>query len=69
MEAIAHQHDTLDLLCWRHAGATAGVVEATLIANPGLADLGPLLPHGTRVHIPEAAIAAPTHAPLVQLWS
>ena len=46
MNVIAHQGDTLDTLCQRHYGRTEGVVEAVLLANPGLAELGVVLPHG-----------------------
>ncbi|WP_132885173.1 tail protein X [Pseudomonas aeruginosa] len=35
--AIAHQNDTVEALCWRHYGRTAGVTEAVLEANHGLA--------------------------------
>lgn len=31
------QNDTVDALCWRFYGRTAGVTEAVLEANPGLA--------------------------------
>lgn len=70
MRAIAHQGDTLDALLWRHAGRTAALLEATLQANPGLADLGDVLPHGTAVEIPASALRAPAAAdqPLIQLW-
>jgi len=64
----AQQHDTLDLLCWRHLGATAGVVEAALLLNPGLAELGPFLPHGHLVTLPEP-VTTPTHTTqLINLW-
>jgi len=63
---IAHQGDTVDALCWRHYGRTAGVVEAVLEANPRLADLGPVLPHGQRVTLPEQAPQPQTQT--VQLW-
>lgn len=71
MRVHAHQGDTLDGLLWRHAGRTAGLVERTLTANPGLAALGAVLPHGHAVEIPDAALAAPAPAdrPLIQLWS
>jgi len=46
---IAAQGDTVDSLCWHYYGRTAGVTEAVLDANPGLADLGPIIPHGTTV--------------------
>jgi len=52
---IASQGDTVDAICWRYYGRTAGVTEAVLEANPGLADLGPIIPHGTQVTLPDAA--------------
>lgn len=60
--------DTLDLICWRELGRTAGVVEAALEANPGLADLGPVLPMGTPVELPELAIVQVETRDVVQLW-
>ncbi|PKA72411.1 phage tail protein X [Pseudomonas baetica] len=51
----AQQNDTVDALCWRHYGRTAGVSEAVLEANPGLADHGPILPQGLLVRMPETA--------------
>ncbi|MBN8263026.1 MAG: tail protein X [Xanthomonadales bacterium] len=70
MRVHAHQGDTLDALLWRHTGRTVALVEATLAANPGLADLGVVLPHGTAVDIPESALRAPPLAdqPLIKLW-
>lgn len=64
---IAQQGDTVDAMCWRHYGRTAGVVEQVLDANPGLADLGPTLPHGTRVELPDAAPQAEQRQ-MVNLW-
>lgn len=63
----AQQHDTVDALCWRHYGRTAGVTEAVLEANPGLAEHGPFLPHGTLVNLPDAQPAAPQRH-MVNLW-
>lgn len=63
----AQQNDTVDALCWRHYGRTAGVTEAVLDANPGLVDHGPVLPHGLAVQMPEAQTAAP-HRQMVNLW-
>lgn len=63
----AHQNDTIDALCWRHYGRTAGVTEAVLEANPGLADLGPILPQGVLVNMPEAQTTAPVRQ-TVNLW-
>lgn len=61
------QNDTVDALCWRHYGRTAGVVEAVLDANPGLADHGPILPAGLLVTLPEQQTAAPEQQ-MVSLW-
>ena len=70
MRVHAHQGDTLDALIWRHAGRTAALVEATLNANQGLADLGVVLPHGVAVEIPDALLRSPPVAdqPLIKLW-
>jgi len=67
----AQQGDTLDLLCLRHYGRTRGVTEATLEHNPGLADLGPVLPIGTPVTLPDVSTSAPVSATAqqpVNLW-
>jgi phage tail protein X len=61
------QGDTVDVLCWRYYGRTAGVTEALLLANPGLADIGPVLPHGHLVDLPEITIEA--ERKMVQLWT
>ncbi len=64
----AIQGDTVDSLCWRHYRQTAGITEAVLELNPGLAALGPILPEGHAVTLPDQA---PTPAPraLIQLWN
>ena len=62
-----NQNDTVDALCWRHYGRTAGVTEAVLEANPGLADHGPILPQGLVVNMPEAQASAPQRQ-MVNLW-
>lgn len=61
------QNDTVDALCWRHYGRTAGVVEAVLEANPGLAIHGTVLPAGLLVNLPELQAAAPDRQ-VVSLW-
>ncbi|CNF41064.1 WPhiphage-related tail protein [Yersinia rohdei] len=66
MRIRAQQYDTLDVLCWRYYGRTEGVTEAVLAANPGLADIGPVLPHGYPVVMPEVTTAATTQT--LQLW-
>lgn len=64
----AQQNDTLDLLCWRHLRATAGVVEATLELNPGIAALGPILPHGQVIRLLEPDTTTTQTTQTVQLW-
>lgn len=64
----AQQNDTVDALCWRHYGRTAGVTEAVLEANPGLADHGPTLPQGLAVQMPEVPTTAP-HREAMNLWN
>ena len=64
--ARAQAGDTLDALVDRAVGRTSGVVEAVLLANPGLADLV-VLPQGAAVTIPAAAQAPPA-ADLIDLW-
>lgn len=68
MRVHALQGDTLDALCWRHLGTTSGVVEEALKLNPGLADHGPRIPHGTAVRLPAPPAAGASGRPLVQLW-
>ncbi|WP_295985275.1 tail protein X [uncultured Variovorax sp.] len=64
---VTQQHDTVDLLCLRHLGATAGVTEATYRMNPGLADRGPILPIGLAVVLPDLPANA-ARIDTVQLW-
>ncbi|VVE67904.1 phage tail protein [Pandoraea anapnoica] len=66
MRVRAMQNDTVDAICWRVFGRTQGVVEATLAANPGLADLGPILPHGHPIDLPDQPAQAEKKT--VQLW-
>jgi phage tail protein X len=56
----------VDRICQRVYGRTAGVTEQVLVANPGLADLGPILPMGTLITLPEQAPQA--ESPMLQLW-
>ncbi len=62
----AHQGDSVDLICLRQYGKTAGITEAVLEANPRLADFGPILPHGTPVDLPDVPPQAEEKT--VQLW-
>ena len=49
----AMQNDTIDAICWRHYGRSAGVVEQVLEANPQLAEYDVFLPMGTTVVLPD----------------
>jgi len=45
--------DTLDAICWKYYGAQGGAVEIVLEANPRLADMGPELPSGVIITLPD----------------
>lgn len=62
----SQQGDTVDLICYRHYGYTAGVTEQVLEANPGLAALGPILPLGTVVTLPD--VAEKQSDSVINLW-
>lgn len=62
----AHAHETLDAMAWRVLGSTAGHVEATINANPGLAKIAADLPEGHPVRLIKAP--EPKRA-LTYLWS
>ena len=66
MKAYAQQGDTVDLMCWRYYGHTESVLEQVLLANPGLAEVGVILPHGYAVELPEITDAIVRET--VQLW-
>lgn len=63
--------DKLDLLLWREAGLGPEHIGPVLAANPGLADLGAILPLGTTVIVPGRAANTeePRTLQLIQLWS
>ncbi|EGG94659.1 Phage tail X [gamma proteobacterium IMCC1989] len=44
---------TLDEIVWKHYGVASGVTEVVLDANPGLADLAPILPSGLIIELPD----------------
>ncbi|MCY1226361.1 Phage Tail Protein X [compost metagenome] len=66
MRVRTFQGDTVDSVCQRIYGRTAGVTEAIFEANPGLADLGPVLPHGTVIDLPDTPPQPAVQR--VQLW-
>lgn len=68
MEYEAREGDTLDAIAWRHYGtADAAHVHALLVANPGAADLGPELPAGTVIALPDAG-GITAESGVVRLW-
>lgn len=66
MKVHSIQGDTVDMICYRYYGRTAGVTEQVLEANPGLSDLGPVLPMGTPLNLPDQA--KPAQQKTVNLW-
>lgn len=64
---LTSDNEMLDDICRRHYGAVPGSVEAALDANPGLAELGPLLPAGLLVELPELS-AEERRGETVRLW-
>lgn len=59
--------DTADYIAWKYYGTQDGqVVEQLVDANPGLADLGPVLPAGILVSLPDIKPATATQ--VVRLW-
>jgi phage tail protein X len=68
MIAVARAGETVDALCWRILGRTAAVTEQVLARNPGLADLGPVLPAGLEVDLPDQVDLAIPRRQTVKLW-
>ena len=64
----ARQGDTVDAICWRMFGVTAGVVETVYDMNRGLAALGPVLPIGTPVLLPDTQDVGMRVLATLQLW-
>lgn len=68
IELRSQQGETVDLICRRAYGhETSETVAATLNANPGLAALGPILPLGTVVRLPDPPSDPPRRV-VVRLW-
>lgn len=68
-EVRARQGDTLDAICWRELGTTAGgLVEAAFGLNRGLADAGPVLAEGTIVTLPAPPASSAPVRETVNLW-
>lgn len=68
---VGQEGETLDLLLFRRfRREVEGLVEGTLALNPGLADLGPILPLWTRVLVepPAPAPRGRKARPVVSLY-
>lgn len=65
---IAADGDMVDEVCWRYydKGQQPLAVERVYAANPGLADLGPVLAAGTRILLPE--LPEPEAKPVLRVW-
>lgn len=63
----ARQGETLDALIWRTRGLGPSDLGPVLESNPGLAELGTILPAGTHVVLPETP-PAPVVRDIIQLW-
>lgn len=61
------QGDTLDFICWKYYGQQSGAVEAVLLANPRLADLGAVIPANTVITMPDLPKPASEAQP-IRLW-
>ena len=60
---------TVSLIVWRRfRRPMPGLVEAIHDINPGLADLGPFLPVGTRFDMPIPTPRAPVLLDPIRLW-
>lgn len=59
--------DTVDAITWSYYGTRDGlVVEQVLDANNGLADMGPELPAGVTIVLPDLTLPATQEG--VRLW-
>lgn len=61
------QNDTIDLVCWRFYGRTAGVTEQVLQANPQISSCDVILPVGTTINLPDI-IDNQQNKATIQLW-
>lgn len=69
VEYRTREGDMVDEIVFKHYGSTdGGLVEAVLECNIGLADLGPVLPAGVVLRLPDFGSEADVSQP-VTLWS
>ncbi len=69
MQITTQNNDTVDEICWRIFGRSAGISEQVYDNNMGLAELGPVLPDGVTITLPEFTESAPKKREIIQLWS
>lgn len=67
MIVTAQQGDTLDAICYRHLGQTAELTEQALQLNPGISALGPVIPMGTQITLPDQRTEQ-SRSNIIQLW-
>lgn len=66
---VTRNADTADLIAWRaYDTGDEAVLQQLLDANPGLADMGPILPAGVSVELPEIATPVATTTAGTKLW-
>ncbi len=65
---VTVEGERLDQIAWTVYGRQLGVVEALLVANPGLARFDIRLPAGLAIELPELDLTTNT-AQQVSLWS
>jgi phage tail protein X len=66
MKVRSVQGDSIDLICFRYYGRTTGVTEQVIEANPALVNIGPILPNGTEIYLPEQTTSA--EKTTISLW-
>jgi phage tail protein X len=64
---VTKDGDMADAIAWAYYGTLDGkVTEQLLSANPGLSDLGPVLPAGVVITLPDIAMQPTNNA--IKLW-
>lgn len=57
--------EMVDAIAHKHYGARPGAAESVLSANPGLAKIGPVLPAGVEIVLPDLPEVKPQE---IKLW-
>lgn len=63
----SRQGDTVDLICHRYFGYTAGVTQQVMELNPNLAEYDLVLPQGVVLFLPGTPKLAEKQ--IIQLWT